>query len=41
MNGVGILTVRQLDVLDDYEFLRTRIDNIGEAIAAEASDPDR
>ena len=41
MNGVGILTVRQLDVLDDYEFLRTRINNIGEAIAAKASDPDR
>ena len=40
MNGVGILTVRQIDVLDDYGFLRARIDYIGEAIAAESSDLD-
>ena len=40
MNAVGIITVRQIDVLDDYDFLRTRIDNIGEAIAAESSDLD-
>ncbi len=37
MNAVGILTVRQNDVLEDYEYLRTRIQNIAAAIASEAS----
>lgn len=37
MNAVGILTVRQADVLEDYEYLRTRIRNIAAAIAAEVS----
>ena len=40
MNAVGILTVRQIDVLEDYEYLRTRIRNIAVAIAAELSDLD-
>jgi hypothetical protein len=40
MNAVGIYTVRQNDVLEDYEFLRTRIRNIAVAIAAESSDLD-
>ncbi len=40
MNAVGILTVRQIDVLEDYEYLRTRIRNIAVAIAAESSDLD-
>ena len=40
MNAVGIYTVRQNDVLEDYEFLRTRIWNIAVAIAAELSDLD-
>jgi len=40
MNAVGILTVRQYDVLEDYEYLRTRIRNIAVAIAAESSDLD-
>jgi len=37
MNAVGILTVRQIDVLEDYEYLRNRIQNIAAAIAAEVS----
>jgi hypothetical protein len=37
MSAVGILTVRQSDVLEDYEYLRTRIQNISAAIALEAS----
>jgi type II secretory pathway pseudopilin PulG len=37
MNAVGILTVRQIDVLEDYEYLRTRIQSIAAAIALEAS----
>ncbi len=37
MNAVGILTVRQNDVMEDYEYLRTRIQNIAAAIASEAS----
>ena len=37
MNAVGIYTVRQSDVLDDYQYLRTRIRNIAGAIASEAS----
>ncbi len=37
MNAVGILTVRQNDVLEDYEYLRTRIQNIAAVIASEAS----
>ncbi len=40
MNAVGIYTVRQFDVLEDYEFLRTRIRNIAVAIASESSDLD-
>jgi hypothetical protein len=36
MNAVGILTVRQYDVLEDYEYLKTRIQNIAAAIASEA-----
>jgi hypothetical protein len=41
MNAVGIYTVRQNDVLEDYEYLKTRIRNIAVAIAAESSDLDR
>jgi hypothetical protein len=37
MNAVAILTVRQADVLEDYEYLRTRIQNIAAAIASETS----
>jgi hypothetical protein len=36
MNAVGILTVRQYDVLEDYEYLKTRIQNIAATIASEA-----
>jgi len=36
-NAIGILTVRQDDVLEDYEYLRTRILNISAAIAHEIS----
>jgi len=38
MNGIGILTERQYDVLDDYDYLRTRIRNIAAAIASERSE---
>ena len=41
MNAVGIYTVRQNDVLEDYKYLKTRIRNIAVAIAAESSDLDR
>jgi hypothetical protein len=37
MNAVGILTVRQNDVLEDYVYLRTRIQSIAAAIASESS----
>ncbi len=37
MSAVGILTVRQNDVLDDYDYLRNRIQNVAAAIASEAS----
>ena len=37
MNAVGIYTVRQNDVLEDYEYLRTRIQSIAAIIASEAS----
>ncbi len=37
MSAVGILTVRQYDVLEDYEYLRTRILNIAAAIEAETA----
>jgi hypothetical protein len=37
MNAVGILTVRQIDVLEDYEYLKSRIQSIAAAIASEAS----
>jgi len=40
MNAVGIYTVRQNDVLEDYKYLKTRIRNIAVAIAAESSDLD-
>ncbi len=38
MSAVGILTVRQYDVLEDYEYLRNRIRNIAAAIDAETAD---
>ena len=38
MSAVGILTVRQSDVLEDYEYLRTRIQSIAFAITSDASD---
>jgi len=37
MNAIGIMTVRQIDVLEDYEYLRNSIRNIGFAIASERS----
>jgi hypothetical protein len=37
MNAVGIYTVRQNDVLEDYQYLRTRIQSIAAIIASEAS----
>jgi hypothetical protein len=37
MNAVGIYTVRQNDVLEDYQYLRTRIQSISAIIASEAS----
>ena len=37
MNAVGILTVRQNDVLEDYVYLRSRIQEIAAAIATAAS----
>ena len=37
MNSVGIYTVRQNDVLEDYQYLRTRIESIAAIIASEAS----
>ncbi len=37
MNAVGIYTVRQNDVLEDYQYLRTRILSIGAIIASETS----
>ena len=40
MNAVGIYTVRQNDVLEDYKYLKNRIRNIAVAIAAESSDLD-
>jgi hypothetical protein len=36
MNAVGIYTVRQNDVLEDYRYLRTRIQSIAAIIASEA-----
>jgi hypothetical protein len=36
MNAVGIYTVRQNDVLEDYRYLRTRIQSIATIIASEA-----
>lgn len=38
MNAIGIITVRHIDVLEDYDFLRTRIERISAALAAQASD---
>jgi hypothetical protein len=35
MNAVGIYTVRQNDVLEDYQYLRTRIQSIAAIIASE------
>lgn len=37
LNGVGIYTVRQSDVLDDYEYLKARIHNVAAAIEAQRS----
>jgi hypothetical protein len=37
MNALGILTVRQSDVLADYDFLRLYIQNISEGIAEQIS----
>jgi len=37
MNAVGIYTVRQNDVLEDYEYLRTRIQSIAAIITSETS----
>ncbi|MBT5219401.1 MAG: hypothetical protein HOI35_12485 [Woeseia sp.] len=37
MNAIGILTVRQADVLEDYLYLRTRISSIAAAIETEVS----
>lgn len=37
LNSLGILTVRQNDVLEDYEFLGTRIENISAAITQQIS----
>ena len=37
MNAVGIYTVRQADVLEDYEYLKNRIQSIVAIIASEAS----
>ena len=37
MNAIGILTVRQADVLEDYLYLRTRISSIVAAIETEVS----
>lgn len=38
MNAVGIYTVRQADVLEDYHYLKNRIQSIAAIIASEASD---
>ena len=37
MNAVGIYTVRQADVLEDYQYLKNRIQSIVAIIASEAS----
>lgn len=37
MNAVGIYTVRQDDVLEDYQYLKTRIQNIAVILASESS----
>jgi len=41
MSFVGLYTVRQSDVLEDYEYLRARIEEILAAIASAASDQNR
>lgn len=38
MNAVGIYTVRQNDVLEDYQYLRSRIQSIAAIVASEVSD---
>jgi len=38
MNAVGIYTVRQNDVLEDYQYLRARIQSIAAIVASEVSD---
>lgn len=38
MNAIGIYTVRQNDVLEDYRYLRARIQSISDMIETEASD---
>ena len=40
MNAIGIITVRHIDVLQDYDFLRVRIKNISAALEAQASGQD-
>jgi hypothetical protein len=37
MNAVGIYTVRQADVLEDYQYLKDRIQSIAAIIMSEAS----
>jgi hypothetical protein len=37
MNAVGICTVRQADVLEDYQYLKNRIQSISAILASEAS----
>ena len=37
MNAVGIYTVRQADVLEDYQYLKNRIQSIAAVIMSEAS----
>ena len=41
MNFVGLYTVRQYDVLEDYEYLRARIEEILAAIASAEPDQNR
>ena len=38
MNAVGIYTVRQNDVLEDYRYLSARIRSISNILATETSD---
>jgi hypothetical protein len=40
MNAIGMITVRHYDVLEDYDFMRARIERIGAALAAQSSGRD-